>query len=147
MPVQEAAPPTDGSREEESEGLPTPEPEMIERRETARIPTAPVDPPPRRAFTPPLQLDDEETIRVPVALAKLCQGHRISLAVRVAETGLVENAKVISSGHPEVCAENALEVVQNFYRFKPAADVEGIPVAAPLTMVFNYDLVVKDVAD
>ncbi len=84
---------------------------------------------------------------MPVALAKLCQGHRISLAVRVAETGLVENAKVISSGHPEVCAENALEVVQNFYRFKPAADVEGIPVAAPLTMVFNYDLVVKDVAD
>lgn len=147
VPVEEAEPLAEDSGEEVSESLPTPKPEVIERRETIRVPPATAEPPARRAFTPPMQLDDEETIRVPVALAEVCRGNRISLSVGVAETGLVENARVISSGHPDACAEHALEVVKNSYRFKPAADVEGIPVAAPLTMVFNYDLVVKDVVD
>jgi len=95
---------------------------------------APASPPARRPVTYPQLIEEGAATGLP--LSQPCSGARITVSLQVGEDGLVRACRVLSQAPPE-CAEAARRVALR-YRFKPALDAEGKPLAATVAASIDF---------
>ncbi len=99
----------------------------------APVKSAPPPAPPRRAVVMPVP---EDTPPAGLAGSPACAGQSVALSVVVGEDGRVKRSRVLSSASPE-CARAAQEAAAR-WRFKPAADAEGHPVEATISIAVPF---------
>ncbi|WP_005035677.1 protein kinase domain-containing protein [Holophaga foetida] len=95
----------------------------------AAIPSAP-----RRPMTYPQLLEEASPVGLPAALP--CAGSRVTISLDIREDGTVKACRVISPARPE-CAEAARTLGMR-YRFKPAMDAEGKPIATTVAATIDF---------
>lgn len=89
--------------------------------------------PPRRAVVMPVP---EDTPPAGLAGSPACAGQSVALSLVVGEDGRVRRSRVLSPASAE-CAKAAQEAAAR-WRFKPAADAEGHPVEATISVAVPF---------
>jgi TonB family protein len=82
------------------------------------------------------QLEESFKPDLPEGAPAACAGMMLRISVRVGEDGLVKEAKLLEKADP-ACERAALDAVRRF-KFKPALDVDGLPVEAPTAVSVEF---------
>lgn len=89
---------------------------------------------PRRPVTYPQLLEEASPKGLPATLP--CAGSKVTVSLEVREDGTVKACRVLSPTRPE-CAEAARSLGMR-YRFKPAMDAEGKPIATTVAATIDF---------
>lgn len=112
--------------------LPAAEPPSVTRPRRRPTEPPPEPPPIRRAVTPPERLTPEPPFAGPPPAG--CSGATVTVGIAVDESGRISAPRLFPSGAPPECGRFVLETLPE-WRWRPAADAAGAPVASARLVV------------